>query len=179
VKLRVTFLCLAAMLALAACGQGPLAQDAAVIQFEQVGACNGFTSGAVTTSSGPNAAYAVFKIVQIDATKSGVTFSFDPKRLFVTATSPRAFVDNNLQLAQLAGVFRQPASQMPAGKTVQFNGFAFTVVPTATVSGAVEANQTNYFLTYDLAPGDPGITFTKTGRTSWPLTEDCLAIAYK
>ena len=44
--------------------------------------------------------------------------------------------------------------------------------------GAVEANQTSSFLSYDPASGDPAILVVKENsqQTTWALTEDCKAI---
>jgi hypothetical protein len=54
-------------------------------------------------------------------------------------------------------------------------------VTTTNSDGAVEANQTAYFLQYERQPGDPQITLVKSeaARTSWPLTRDCKTIMLK
>jgi hypothetical protein len=55
------------------------------------------------------------------------------------------------------------------------------IVSTGTADGAVEANQTSYFLHYDRQPTDPQITLVKSNAptTSFPLTQDCKTIALK
>ena len=151
----------------------------ATIDFKQVGACNGWNDGSVLHSAGPNAAYVVFKVHTIDNKAGKVNFAFDPAKMAVN-TGPKPHMDSGLSLASFVGVLQLIPTTIPQGKLVGLDGFAVATVPTATASGAVEANQTSYSLIYDTGSSDPGILFTKEnpGQTSWPLTTDCKAIAY-
>lgn len=190
--IRALFLLSAASLLLTGCppkpGGGPLIEDAATIVFDQVGACNGYQqtsgppgSGPVNVvSAGANQAYVVFRVVEIDNTKSSKDFNFDPARLYVSGSNPRAYVKPTLSFAQDLGVFTAVPMLIPKGKKVGINGLAVAVVPTGAVNGASEANSISYMLLYDPAPGDPGIFPGKRNhsQTSWPQTDDCRAIQY-
>lgn len=163
-------------------------EDSASLVFDQVGACNGYQrtfgpggAGPINVVSvGPNQAYVVFRIVEIRNTNSSKNFNFDPARLFVAGSNPKAFVRTNLTFAQDLGVFTAVPTFIPAGKTVGINGLAVAVVPTGAVNGASEANTIAYQLLYDPAPGDPALFPAKrnVGQTSWPQTDDCRAIGF-
>jgi membrane-bound inhibitor of C-type lysozyme len=153
------------------------------ITYHQTGACNGFVIPTGAVSAGPNAAYVIFGIERIDNSLGTTTFNFDPDRIFVQQTGPRKF-DSSLQLyPNVLGPFAVTTQTFAPGAN---SGFAVsaqgaTVVTTTNADGAVEANQTAYFLQYDRQPSDPQITFVKSdaARTSWPLTRDCKTIVLK
>jgi hypothetical protein len=153
------------------------------ITYHQTGACNGFVIPTGAVSAGPNAAYVIFGIERIDNSLGTTTFNFDPDRIFVQQTGPRKF-DSFLSLyANVLGPFAVTTQTFAPGAN---SGFAVsaqgaTVVTTTNADGAVEANQTAYFLQYDRQPSDPQITFVKSdaARTSWPLTRDCKTIVLK
>jgi hypothetical protein len=177
----------ASVLALAGCSgcPGPLVKDSATITYDQVGACNGYqqTSGpggagpAVTVSAGAGAAYVVFRVVEIDNSKSGKDFNFVPDRLFVLGTSPQAHVKSSLTFSQDLGVFTAVPVTVPKGKKMGINGLAVTVV-----SGpeAPEANNTAYMLSYEAQAADPGVFFVKRNlnQATWPQTNNCRAIQF-
>jgi hypothetical protein len=161
------------------CGFDSCSNGTATIDFKQVGACNGWDDGVTLHSAGPNAAYVVFKVHSIDNTQGKVNFAFDPAKMAVNV-STHPHMDSSLSLASYIGVFELVPTTIPKGNLVGLDGYSVTIVPTANSNGAVEANQTSYFLTYDTGTSDPGILFSKenSSQTSWPLTEDCTDISY-
>ena len=165
---------LAAAFVFLGCGPGSVNPDQTLISYRQVGACNGWVEGNVVHSAGPNAAYVVFKVNFINNEKSSKDFAFDPNRLYVP--SDGAHVDTNLSLP--FGPFALIPTTIPHQKLVGLNGFAGAIVHTSTTSGAVEANQTSYFLSYEPASGDPAILLVKENpqQTTWPVIENCAAL---
>jgi hypothetical protein len=151
------------------------------ITYHQTGACNGYKdSGGVGHFSGVNAAYVFFGIEEIDNSLGTTSFAFDPANLFVQQTAPQP-LDSGLSVyAQIFGPLAIQASTLTAGQDLQFAPVAqgATVLTTSATDGAVEANQTAYFLQYNRQPSDPLIKLVKSdaSRTSWPLTKDCLTI---
>ena len=176
---------LAAALLLAGC---PPSEDVVTITFDQVGACNGYQQTAgpggsgphVTVSAGAHAAFVVFRVVTIDNSKSSKDFNFDPSRIFITGSSPQAFMSSSLSLTQDLGVFAAVPTTVPKGKSVGNNGLMVTVVATGAANGASEANNSSYFLAFASRSGDPGVILAKRdpNRTSWPVTENCRAIRF-
>jgi hypothetical protein len=155
------------------------AHDVVTIRYEQVGACNGFSSGTGATSAGPKAAYVVFRISTVENTDSAArTFDFDPNKLFINA-DPRAYASTQLNLAQL-NPFYAPSRTVAAGATESLNGAVIAIVSTVADNGASEANTTAYALLYDGGPGSQGVTLIKANpnKTSWPQIEDCTQITY-
>lgn len=154
------------------------------ITYHQTGACNGFVpSGGGIVSAGPNAAYVIFGIERIDNALGASAFNFDPDRLYVQQAVAQK-LDSNMQVyPQVLGPFAVVPSTIPVGTNRVFATAAqgATVVTTTNANGAVEANQTAYFLQYDRQPTDPQITLVKSdaSRTSWPLTLDCKTIVLK
>jgi hypothetical protein len=165
---------LAAAFVALGCGPGSVNPDQTVINYRQVGACNGWLEGNVVHSAGPNAAYVIFKVSSINNEKSSKDFSFDPERLYVPSSGARVDTDLSLPL----GPFELISTTISHNKLVGLNGYAGAIVQTGTTSGAVEANQTSYFLSYEPASGDPAILLAKENaqQTTWALTEDCRAI---
>jgi len=158
---------------------GCTGHDEVTINYEQIGACNGFNNGSGATSAGPKAAYVVFRISTIANTDTQArTFDFDPNRLFINV-QPRAYTSTQLNLAQL-NPFYATSRTVAAGATEALNGAVIAVVPTVAENGASEANNTNYFLLYDGVSGTQGIVLVKANpqQTSWPQIEDCTRISY-
>ena len=156
------------------------ARDTVTIRYDQIGACNGFSGSQGTTSAGPNAAYVVFKVSTIENTDSGArTFDFDPNKLFVNSTSPRAYTSTQLNLAQLNPFYATSRTVAP-GATESLNGAVIAIVPTSAANGQSEANATSYNLLYDGGSGTQGVTLIKGNpdQTSWPQIEDCTQISY-
>lgn len=161
--------------ALSGCPPPPNA-DSTSIYYTQVGACNGWSDGDGLHSAGPYAAYVIFKVSRVNNEGSARAFQFDPERLF-TSTNPPAYMHKGLQLP--LGPLELVLTNIPARGLQGLNGFIGARVETTTHNGAVEANETRYLLNYKLAPGDPGFVLPvneNLGRTSWPLTENCLDI---
>jgi|GEM_PF-1495017 len=172
---------------LAGCDDIQTSKDVVTITYEQVGSCNGYpqTTGPGgsgphhAVSSGPKAAFATFRIVTIDNSKSTKDFDFEPDRLFIN-TIPRASVDQTLSLAQDLGVFATIPVTVPKGHVQGNNGIVIAVVPTTTTNGASEANNTSYALQYDPAATTQTVQLVKKNpsQTTWPQTDDCRAIRF-
>jgi hypothetical protein len=153
------------------------------ITYHQTGACNGYVDGFGGHFSGVNAAYVFFGIEKIDNSGGTTTFNFDPSNLFVQQAAQR-FLDSSLSVyAAIFGPIAITPQTLTAGNSISFAPVAqgATVVTTALADGAVEANQTKYFLQYKRGPSDPPINLVKSdaSRTSWPLTKDCTTITLK
>lgn len=158
-------------------GIGPLA----LVKYHQVGACNGYATGGGAVSTGPNAAYVVFKIEAVDNRAPNIDFNFDPERIYVNQSS-RRFVDNGLTFARDLGVIRTVPVTVKQGTLMGINGYSVIVVTTSNPDGSKEANQTAYLpLLYNAQSGDPGVAMTNTdaSRTSWPQTPNCLAMTLR
>lgn len=155
------------------------------ITYHQTGACNGGQgqSGDPSTfyNAGPNQAYVVFGIERIDNSQGTINFNFAPTKLFVNTTT-RDFVDPRLSIYQWKlGPFASVPTTVTAGNNIGFavSGQNALIVQTTATDGASEANKTNYFLSYNTAPGDLGVLFVKSDskQTSWPYTPDCATIS--
>jgi hypothetical protein len=154
------------------CGPPPLGP--VLINYHQVGACGYFTTPSGLTSAGANQAYVVFEIESIDNSNSGSQFTFDPTKLnihantfFAPGTQFYTYILGSLAVGppiQVAGGLKQPLGK-----------FGALFVQTSNPDGAVEANQTSYFLSYQHQAGEPLVFPVKTNasQTSWPDTEDC------
>ena len=154
--------------------------DSALVTYEQVGACNGFVNPSnVTNAAGPHQAFVVFRIRELSTKNSTIPLHFDPTVAFANVTG-QPHIDPGLSLSSLFGVLQQPSVTVPANTTQGSNGLAALTVPTSTDDGAVEANQTSYFLVYPKQQGEPVVIMSKlnSSRTSWPYTPGCLQINY-
>ena len=177
----------AAPLLMCGCNTPGTPQDTVTITYEQVGSCNGYQqttgpggSGPQTmVSPGPNAAFATFRVVTIDNSKSSQDFNFEPTRLFINQT-PKAFMSSSLSLTRDLGVFAAVPVTVAKGKSQGNNGITVTVVPTVAANGASEANNTSYFLLYDTPTPSLGVVLVKKNpsQTSWAQTDNCLAIQF-
>jgi len=161
----------------------PPSTSSVTINYHQVGACNGYVNSFGGVFSGTNFAYVIFAIESIDASLSSSNFAFDPTLLFVHQATDD-FFDPSLQLyTDILGPFAAISTTVTKGTDLKFstNGYGATVVATVNPNGAVEANNTAYFLRYKAAASDPTIVIVKTdsSRTSWPLTLDCTTIVLK
>lgn len=147
------------------------------LTYSQTGACNGYVSGNSTVSSGPNAAYVIFKIETIDNRQGSTDFSFDPKRLYIAQNGS---VDLSLSVARDLSFAKITAASVPKGTIASPSAYGVVVVRTVDVNGAEEANRTNYFLNYATQPSDSGVLLTKTNasQSSWPDTSDCKSISF-
>ena len=177
-RIAVLIALLSATLAASSCdGSQPL--NTATVSYEQVGACQSYQSSSGNrVSSGPNAAFVVFRVFLIDNSASKIAFNFDPEKLFVDQTA-RRFIDNNLELAREPHVVTAHArTAVPGASSVSVGGFAITVVTTADPQGSTEANKTAYLLQYATGSGDPSVIMNKnnSGTTSFANTTDCAAL---
>jgi hypothetical protein len=165
------------LIAVAGCGPS---SPAVTITYHQVGACNGYQGPNGLVSVGTNQAYVIFGIERIDNTQRTSSFAFDPTRLFFNGTI-RDFFDPSLAIYHdILGPFAAVSTTVSAGQNYGFNPSAYgaLVAQTANPNGAVEANNTAYFLNYNTQSSDPPITLVKSdsNRTTWPNTEDCHTI---
>jgi len=106
--------------------------------------------------------------------------NFDPNKVYVNPSTPRAYTSGHLNLAQL-NPFYATSRFVPKGTSSTLNGAVIAVVSTSTTPDpAKEANNTSYFLAYDTPAGDQGVSLVKKdpNRTSWPSTSDCTMIVY-
>jgi len=177
-KLSVPFLLSFLLIALIMTG---CAHDLVKIHYEQVGACNGFNNGGGATSAGPKAAYAVFRIKTIENNDtSPKDFNFDPNLIYVESTTPRAFTNSHLNLAQI-NPFYATTKFVAKGTTQPANvGAVIAVVQTQAADGASEANATQYTLAYETPSGGPSVVLVKDNpdQKNFPNTPDCTLISY-
>jgi hypothetical protein len=174
-EISMRLLALPLLAVLAAC---PNPNGTATVRFEQLGACNGYKEGNNVVSAGPNAAYVLFKVIDIDNRNGKATFAYDPTKLYVTSSNPRAHVDLNLSLAQKIGVLGTTSETVPAGSDLPHNGYAVVVVPTGNATDPQqEANTINYFLGYDGTSAGPAVLLDKKNSTQTQYTgaQDCLS----
>ena len=167
-------------LLLIACPPTP-PNNVVTINYEQLGACNGLSTGGGGASAGPNQAYVAFKVSTIVNTESAAQdFNFDPNKAYVNGTSPRAFVNNTSGVMPVLNPFLAKSRFVAKGTTETLNGSLIAVVSTGAADGASEANNTSYFLVYDTPAGGQGVSWVKKdpSRTSWPYTPDCTTIVY-
>jgi hypothetical protein len=117
---------------------GTPSQNIVTINYEQVGACNGFNNGSGVTSAGPKAAYVIFRISSIANKESAAQdFNFDPNRLFVSGTSPQVFASTHLNLAQI-NPFAVTSRFVGKGTTETLNGAATCPTPSLTTLRAAD-----------------------------------------
>lgn len=166
----------------------PPSQEAVVINYEQIGACNGYRETTGPGGSGPHhdvraggkAAFVVFRIRTID-NPNATDFAYDPERIHILGTSPQEFVDSDLTLARFVGVRGSAPATVPKGKQGH-DGYAVIRASTADVNGAAEAFRTNYLLQYERASADPPIVMTKVPWTppepNAQVRENCLALPW-
>lgn len=150
----------------------------ATIRYEQLGACNGYKDGNNVVSAGPDAAFVIFKIIEINNSNGKVNLAYDPTKLFVP---PNAHVSTSLSLAQKIGVLGTTAKTVAAGTNLPHNGYAVVAVPTGNSSDPqLEANLVNYFLSYENDPSGPGIILSKVNhaQTKYQGVQNCLSKAW-
>ncbi len=174
-KLRVYATHLIALPLVAIISGCPDSNGTATIRYEQLGACNGYVDGTTAVSAGPDAAYVLFKIIDIDNKNGKVNFPYDPTKLFVPSNS---HVSTTLSLASKIGVLGTTSTNVSAGTDLPHNGYAVVVVPTTHSSDPqIEANATNYFLSYQTGSGDPGVLLDKknSSQTTYNGAQNCLS----
>jgi hypothetical protein len=169
-----------AVIALGAGAMGCTAHDIVTINYEQIGACNGFNDGQTATTAGANAAYVVFRVSSVDNKDTNARdFDFDPNQLFVNSQAPRAYTRTTLRLAQL-NPFYATARHVAAQTSESINGAVIAVVSTTAADGASEANNHAYTLLYEGVANGQGMIMQKKdpGRSAWPQISDCQEITY-
>lgn len=169
----------AALVFLAGCPSG--SNGTVTIRYEQLGACNGYRDGNNVVSAGPSAAYVLFRISEIDNRNGKTGFQYDPAKVFVNGSQPRAHVDTSLMLAQKIGKLGTSPATVSAGQHLAHNGYAVAVVATAaSPDPQLEANATNYFLAYEPGSNGPGVLLDKknSGQTQYSGAQDCLSRAW-
>lgn len=163
------------LLALVGCAQQP-----AVINYDQVGACNGLNN---LQGAGPNLAFVFFRIQDVDSSKTSGDFSFAPGRLWINSGDLYSGYQF-LATAQYANALNLPpftkSFVVAKGSRVAVNKYVVFLVETLDANGATEANNTSYFLLYDNPPNEFGKLLAKTNssRTSWPNTSFCTQIQF-
>lgn len=144
------------------------------ITYHQVGACNGGRTQFGEYNAGPNQAYVIFAIENIDNTQNTNAFPYDPKNIFWTQ-NPKSAFDSNLEIYRYKlGPFATVPVTVNAGRSIGFNpnGYGALVVQTTAADGASEANNTSYFLGYQ----NVLMNKSNSNRTSWPYTPNCADI---
>jgi hypothetical protein len=163
------------LLALGGCAQQP-----AVIDYEQVGACNGLNN---LQGAGPNLAFLFFRIQDVDSSKTSGDFTFAPSRLWINSGDLYSGYQP-LVTAQYASALSVPpltkSFLVTKGSKVAVNKYVVFLVETVDANGATEANSTNYFLLYNSPTNEFGKLLAKTNssRTSWPNTPFCSQIQF-
>ncbi|MHB8595861.1 MAG: hypothetical protein ACYDER_03520 [Ktedonobacteraceae bacterium] len=175
--LTILLIAVASGLFLTGCNADP--SGIVTITYKQVGACNGYVNGNEAYNAGPNAAYVIFAVQQIDNSSGTQDFAFDPNKLLISGRSSNQHIDTNLSLVQLLAPRALVPTTIPKGNVVPIDGFGVAVVTTSAVNGASEANKTSYDLTMP-ASGGFGFLFIKSNnsQSSWPDTENCRSITY-
>src|SRR6185437_14595746 len=126
-------LLLAALLTLAGC-PGPLVGPAAIIRYQQIGACNGVGTAVGTIGPGASEALVLFQIDSIDNTQTGLSFAFDPAKLYVSG--PRdEFINPSLTAARaFLGNRQVQARTIQAGQQTSFPPASYGMVVVATTN---------------------------------------------
>jgi hypothetical protein len=167
------------LLALAACGGTD-----ATITYHQVGACNGgvYTdqSGNVDAySAGPQQAYVIFAIENIDNSQVTSSWTAQPTNFFVNSGIKDSFDPTLTLYAQKLGPFAMVSTTIPAGANYGFSPYAYgaVVVQTSAADGASEADTTKYNLLY--TPTGPGVILSQNPPASQAYTPDCATVTLK
>src|SRR5271170_146068 len=96
-----------------------------VIKYHQVGACNGGSTDDGEYNAGPNQAYVVFAIEEIDNSQNPNAFAYDPSNIYVTGNPNQAF-DSNLSIYQyLLGPFATAPLTVNAQAAIGFNPYGY------------------------------------------------------
>lgn len=164
------------LVSLAAC-QNP--NGVAKVQYEQVGACNGYVDGNTVVSAGAAGAFVLFRILTLDNRNGNLTLNYNPERVCLTSSSQ--CVSTSLHLAQKIGVLGTSTVTVPPGKLIQHNGFAVIRVPTSiSPHPSAEASQVNYVLHYNGSSSEPGVHLDKKNHNQTPYVSisDCLGRAW-
>jgi hypothetical protein len=166
------------------CEVGPASFGAAcpsvTVTYHQIGACTGFDDGGGAVSVGPYNAYVIFGIDSISSSGPS-TFALDPSAIVIQREPVLTpFVMNDPIDEDIFGSRAFTETTILPGQSISLvpTGLGAGVVNTLTSNGAVEANETSYFLNYNAASTDPAVNFVKSNatQTSYPFTEDCSTV---
>jgi hypothetical protein len=152
----------------------------ATITWHKVGACNGGVSQSGDPSenynAGPNQAYVIFTIDNVDNRGVNQAWTLDATKFHVGS----AFFDPGLMIynAKL-GPFALSTFPIPPSVKIAFSAFGALVVSTAAMDGASEADTANYSLLYMPSPGDPGVIMKQGPDASTAYTPDCATVQLK
>ncbi|SFK27447.1 hypothetical protein [Methylocapsa palsarum] len=154
----LSFGCAAAAIALAGCDKAPPGQTG--ITFRQIGVCKGFetASGKVTAPNGQ--AFAVFKVQELDNSKTAKGFLFDPANLYVDQSNAtqkagkvgdlnRRFSAPDTRLTQTTGAAKLDKVTVPSGEKKSVDGVTYTAIETNNPTGGPDAKQFDLSLLYD------------------------------
>jgi hypothetical protein len=154
------------------------------VRYRQIGACTSFTNGGNFVSLGSNAAYVVFAIDEVSSSYAN-TFVFNPAGVFIQHDPIQNFFVSSSDpiVPDIFGPLAAVEVTVPANGLVAFlpAGFGAGIVATITSDGAVQANETGYFLNYSdnsASSPIPAMNFVKSNasQTTYPLTDDCSQI---
>jgi kumamolisin len=151
------------------------------VRYRQIGACTSFTSGGNFVSVGLNAAYVVFAIDEVSSSYPN-TFVFNPAGVFIQHDPIQNFFVSSSDpiVPDIFGPLAAVEATVPANGLVAFlpAGFGAGIVNTITADGAVQANETGYFLNYSGSSSVPAMNFVKSNasQTTYPFTDDCSQI---
>lgn len=155
-------------------------KNSTTIFYEQLGACNGYSTANGTRNARPYTAFVIFRIDAIDNTQSSVSFHFDPSHLIIRTTKSSIDPDSSL-VTDLFGASALGATTVSRREFLGVtNGLAAALVRTTASDGASEANKVGYLLNYMGNSSDPQITEGKNNvsQTAWPYTPDCRTIKF-
>ena|SRR5271157_264202 len=155
----------------------------AIVTYHQVGACNGGQgqSGDPSTfyNAGPNQAYVIFAIENINNTQVTSSWTLDPTKFFVNTTTKDSFDPSLMIYHWVLGPFALVDTTIPAGVNYGFstNGYGALVVQTSASDGASEADTTKFNLLY--TPTGPGVILTQNPPASTAYTPNCANVQLK
>ena len=146
--------------------------------------------------------YAFFKIENIDNTKSGKAFAFDPKLIFIDQSTPqqhakqlwewdRRFASSDSRIPQALGISLAPETTVPAGGKADGNGFVVIPLGVNNPSGGPADQALVFGLEYDSGTSEntasgqirisEGMVFDRTNASDDKPTviEHCKELALK
>ncbi|SFK27433.1 hypothetical protein [Methylocapsa palsarum] len=148
---------LTAAIATSGCDKAPAAQTA--INYSQAALCKSYNTAHGPVTAPADQAFAIFKIANIDNTKTAKFFFFDPSMFYVDQSTPAQkagkVIDMNRKLATMdaksapAGSNAPPKGQIPKGGAMDVNAYTVALVGTNNPSGGPEAKQYDFDLVYD------------------------------
>jgi hypothetical protein len=148
----------------------------ATIHWHKVGACNGGVSQTGDPSqsynAGPNQAYVIFAIENVDNRGVSQAWTLDATKFHVGSAS---FDPSLMIYSAKLGPFALGTFPIPANVVTAFFGNAYgaLVVSTVATDGASEADTESYSLLYTPAAGAPGVIMVQGPVASMAYTPNC------